>query len=145
MTVNYFAAAISYATDPERGSQIEEMREMVRAAHSKGLAVILDVVYNHVGEPNFLYFIDKLLILRRIQTYLMNWSGCSNDLRCGAPMVKRLIIDSLKFWVEYIGVDGFRFDLAELIGVDVQGNRSGVEAGKAVFDFDHELGVFEGI
>ena len=120
MTVNYFAPESSYAIAPEHGSQIEEIQELVRTAHAKGLTVILDVVYNHVGEPNFLYFIDKLYYFETDPNfYLMNWSGCGNDLRCGAPMVKRLIIDSLIHWMEYFGVDGFRFDLAELIGVDV--------------------------
>ena len=120
MTVNYFAPESSYAVSPAQASQIEEMQALVKAAHEKGIAVILDVVYNHVGEPNYLYFIDKLYYFETDPNFnLMNWSGCGNDLRCSAPMVKRLIIDSLKFWIEYIGVDGFRFDLAELIGVDV--------------------------
>ncbi|MGB0371604.1 MAG: alpha-amylase family glycosyl hydrolase [Opitutales bacterium] len=120
MTVNYFSPESSYAISPEAGSQIKEMQELVKTAHSKGLSVILDVVYNHVGEPNFLYFVDKLYYFETDPNFnLMNWSGCGNDLRCGAPMVKRLIIDSLIHWIEYLGVDGFRFDLAELIGVDV--------------------------
>ncbi|MEM7673777.1 MAG: alpha-amylase family glycosyl hydrolase, partial [Verrucomicrobiota bacterium] len=120
MTVNYFSPESSYAISPEKGSQIEELRELVKTAHSKDIAVILDVVYNHVGEPNFLYFIDKLYYFETDPNFnLMNWSGCGNDLRCNAPMVKRLIIDSLIHWIEYLGVDGFRFDLAELIGVDV--------------------------
>ena len=120
MTVNYFAPESSYAFDPAGGSQFEEIRAMVRAAHEQGIAVILDVVYNHVGEPSFLFFIDKAYYFETDPNYqLMNWSGCGNDLRCSAPMVKRLIIDSLVHWMTVFGVDGFRFDLAELIGVDV--------------------------
>lgn len=120
MTCNYFSPESSYATAPERASQIEEFRALVQAFHDAGIAVILDVVYNHVGEPNHLLFIDKYYYFNLDDSNdLMNWSGCGNDLRCETPMGRRLIIDSLKHLVQAFGVDGFRFDLAELIGVDV--------------------------
>jgi pullulanase/glycogen debranching enzyme len=120
MTCNYFSPESSYATAPERACQIEEFRELVQAFHDAGIAVILDVVYNHVGEPNHLLFIDKYYYFNLDDSNdLMNWSGCGNDLRCDTPMGRRLIIDSLKHLVQAFGVDGFRFDLAELIGVDV--------------------------
>jgi pullulanase len=119
MTVNYFSPASQYATDPWGGSQVEEFAEMVEAFHDADLAVILDVVYNHVGEPNTLQFIDKYYYLETDQAgTLTNWSGCGNDLRCDTPMGLRLIIDSLVHLVETYDVDGFRFDLAELIGVE---------------------------
>ena len=120
MTCNYFSPESSYASDPEHASQVEEFRDLVRAFHDAGIAVILDVVYNHVGEPNHLLFIDKYYYFNLDDSNdLMNWSGCGNDLRCSTPMGRRLIIDSLKHIVQTFGVDGFRFDLAELIGVDV--------------------------
>ena len=82
--------------------------------------MIIDVVYNHVGEPNHLLFIDKYYYFHLNNgNDLMNWSGCGNDLRCDTPMGRRLIIDSLKHLVEAYDVDGFRFDLAELIGIEV--------------------------
>ena len=91
----------------------------MQAFHEAGIAVIMDVVYN-VGEPNHLLFIDKYYYFNLDDSNdLMNWSGCGNDLRCDTPMGRRLIIDSLKHLVQAFGVDGFRFDLAELIGVDV--------------------------
>ena len=120
MPVNYFAPASAYASHREKGSQIAELQALVRTLHDAGMAVIVDVVYNHVGEPNHLLFIDKYYYFNLSAEFdLMNWSGCGNDLRCDTPMALRLIIDSLKHWVEVFDVDGFRFDLAELIGVEV--------------------------
>lgn len=120
MTVNYFSPESSYALKPERASQIEEFRGLVEDFHKEDIAVILDVVYNHVGEPNHLLFIDKFYYFHLDGANdLVNWSGCGNDLRCDTPMGRRLIIDSLKHLVETYDVDGFRFDLAELIGIEV--------------------------
>ncbi|MGC6455195.1 MAG: alpha-amylase family glycosyl hydrolase [Coraliomargaritaceae bacterium] len=120
MTVNYFSPESSYASDPARASQIEEFRGLVQDFHAQDIAVILDVVYNHVGEPNHLLFVDKYYYFHLDEANdLSNWSGCGNDLRCDTPMGRRLIIDSLKHLIEVYDVDGFRFDLAELIGIDV--------------------------
>lgn len=117
MTANFFAPASSYASDPETVSQIDEFRELVSSLHDRGMAVILDVVYNHVGEPAHLLFIDKLYYFHlEGEGVLTNWSGCGNDLRCDAPMARRIIIESLKHFVLFYGVDGFRFDLADLVG-----------------------------
>jgi pullulanase len=119
MPVNYFAPATQYALDPTRQSQIREFQEVVAACHRAGMAVLLDVVYNHVGEPNFLQFIDKqyYFLLDETGDYL-NYSGCGNTLDANTPMVRRLIRDSLIHWLRAYGVDGFRFDLGELLGVD---------------------------
>jgi len=120
MTVNYFSPESSYASNPEKASQIEEFRSLVKDFHDAGMAVIIDVVYNHVGEPNHLLFVDKYYYFNVTKANdLLNWSGCGNDLRCETPMGRRLIIESLKHLVECYDVDGFRFDLAELIGIDV--------------------------
>ena len=120
MTVNWFAPASAYATRPEAASGVRELQELVRAFHARGIAVIVDVVYNHVGEPAHLMFLDKLYYFEQNAAgELSNWSGCGNDTRCSAAMMKRLIIDSCAHWLEVFGVDGFRFDLADLIGVPV--------------------------
>ncbi|MGJ8650738.1 MAG: alpha-amylase family glycosyl hydrolase [Opitutaceae bacterium] len=120
MTVNYFSPESSYASEPEKASQIEEFRGLVQDFHDEGIAVIVDVVYNHVGEPNHLLFVDKYYYFNLDEANdLLNWSGCGNDLRCETPMGRHLIIESLKHLVETYDIDGFRFDLAELIGVDV--------------------------
>ncbi len=120
MTANYFAPHSGYGSEPAKGSQVQEFRELVDTLHREGFAVILDVVYNHVGEPAHLMFIDKHYYFHASSDgELSNWSGCGNDLRCEAPMAKRLIIDSLKHLMEFYGVDGFRFDLADLVGKPV--------------------------
>ncbi|MBT8419310.1 MAG: glycoside hydrolase family 1 [Gammaproteobacteria bacterium] len=119
MPVNYFAPDSSYARRPESGSQIEEFQSVVKAFHDEGFAVLIDVVYNHVGNPNPLFFIDGDYYFHLNEAgVLTNWSGCGNDVRCDAPMTRRLIIDSLTHFIECYDVDGFRFDLAHLIGIE---------------------------
>lgn len=120
MPVNYFSPAPQYCSDPRSPDKAaEEFKEMVEAFHEAGLAVILDVVYNHVGEPNHLQYVDRgyYFLLNADGAYL-NFSGCGNTLDADTPMVRRLIVDSLVHLIEYFDVDGFRFDLGELIGVD---------------------------
>lgn len=120
MPVNFFSPESSYAEVPECGSQIQELQELVAAFHRHDIAVILDVVYNHVGEPNHLLHIDKEYYFHLDdEGNLTNWSGCGNDLRCDTPMGRRLVVESLTHLVETYDIDGFRFDLAELIGVEV--------------------------
>ena len=120
MPVNWFAPASTYALAPERASQIREFQDLVGAFHRRGLAVLLDVVYNHVGMPGHLGHIDKLYYFEQdCGGNLTNWSGCGNDVRACGAMTRRMIIDSLTHLIEVYGVDGFRFDLAELIGVEV--------------------------
>lgn len=120
MTTNWFAPESTYALEPERASGVRELQDLVRAFHRRGMAVVLDVVYNHVGEPAHLLFIDRLYYFEQNAAGdLMNWSGCGNDVRARSAMAKRLIIDSCLHLIEAFGVDGFRFDLAELLGADV--------------------------
>lgn len=120
MPVNWFAPASSYATNPACASQNKEFAELVDAFHRAGISVILDVVYNHIGEPNFLLKIDKEYYFEMAADGgLVNHSGCGNDFFCRAPMAFRMITDSLKRLILNYGVDGFRFDLAELMGVKV--------------------------
>jgi pullulanase/glycogen debranching enzyme len=120
MTNNFFAPASGYSSDPEKASGVKELQALIAAFHRRGMAVILDVVYNHVGEPAHLMFVDRLYYFEQDSTgQLSNWSGCGNDLRASAAMATRLIIDSCQHLVETYGVDGFRFDLADLVGVPV--------------------------
>lgn len=120
MPVNWFSPSSSYASSPATASQNEDFAKLVDAFHKAGLAVILDVVYNHVGEPNYLVRLDKEYYFELdMGGNLMNFSGCGNDYRAKSPMARRMIIDSLKKLVLNYGVDGFRFDLAELVGFGV--------------------------
>jgi pullulanase len=118
MPVNYFCVASHYASAPRES--ISEMKAAVQAFHDAGLAVIVDVVYNHIGEPNGLYAIDPdYYFEKNADGFFTNWSGCGNDLRCDSPMCRRLICESLAYWISAFDVDGFRFDLADLMGVPV--------------------------
>ncbi|MCC5023540.1 MAG: glycoside hydrolase family 1 [Candidatus Synoicihabitans palmerolidicus] len=120
MTNNYFSPESSYALEPAKASGIQEFQDLVMAFHRRGIAVVLDVVYNHVGVPGHLMFIDKLYYFAGgLDGELSNWSGCGNDLRVDAAMATRLIIDSCTHLIETYGIDGFRFDLAELLGAEV--------------------------
>jgi glycogen operon protein len=102
-----------------------ECREMVRKVHEQGLEVVLDVVFNHSAEgdldgPTFsLRGIDNRLYYRARDACgaeYENWSGCGNTLDLSQPRVLQLVLDAMRFWVERIGVDGFRFDLAPVLG-----------------------------
>lgn len=118
MPCNLFAPSSCYAIKPKEGSQVEEFRELVYAFHKQGFAVILDVVLNHQGIHTPLHAIDKGYYFEMdASMQLLNWSGCGNDIRANAPMTRRLLIDSLLHWVREYDVDGFRFDLAELLGI----------------------------
>ncbi len=120
MTNNYFSPCAWYASGKDTLDQNERFKQMVADFHTKGKSVILDVVYNHVGEPAHLAHIDKAYYFQLTEDgHFENLSGCGNTLRCTSAMTKRLIIDSLTHLIQKYDVDGFRFDLAELIEVQV--------------------------
>ncbi len=114
-----------YARDPRRVR--EECRAMVEALHAAGLEVVLDVVFNHSGEGDAqgpqlsLRGIDNRLyysVPRHDPAQYHNWAGCGNCLDINQPLVLRLVMDSLRRWVQDFGIDGFRFDLAPVLGRD---------------------------
>ena len=120
MSVNFFAPASSYTSNPEDGSAVLEFKNLVKALHDAGLAVIIDVVYNHVGVPAHLAFLDKELYFSTDKKGgFTNHSGCGNDINAESEAVSKLILDSLLSMVNDFKIDGFRFDLAELIGFDL--------------------------
>ncbi|HEX3730581.1 MAG TPA: alpha-amylase family glycosyl hydrolase [Opitutaceae bacterium] len=120
MPTNYFALESSYTLDPANASGVREFQGLVGALHRRGVAVLLDVVYNHVGLPEHLMRIDRLYYFQQdAGGNLANYSGCGNDLRARAAMATRLIVDSCTHLIQAYGIDGFRFDLAELLGIDV--------------------------
>ncbi|MBT2509482.1 glycogen debranching protein GlgX [Streptomyces sp. ISL-98] len=119
-SIGYFAPHAGYSSGGTRGEQVGEFKRMVRALHSAGIEVILDVVYNHTAEAGEL---GPMLSLRGIDNrgyYRLqadarryaDYTGCGNTLHVVQPNVLRLITDSLRYWVTEMGVDGFRFDLA---------------------------------
>ena len=120
-TLGFFAPHAAYSSSGQRGQQVMEFKSMVRAMHRAGIEVILDVVYNHTAEGNHLgptlsfRGIDNSAYYRLVDNdrqYYMDTTGTGNSLLMRHPHVLQLIMDSLRYWVTEMHVDGFRFDLA---------------------------------
>ena len=120
-TIAFFAPQNTYAATGQRGQQVQEFKGMVRALHAADIEVILDVVYNHTAEGNHLgptlsmRGIDNAAYYRledKDQRYYTDYTGTGNSLNVGNPHALQLIMDSLRYWVLEMHVDGFRFDLA---------------------------------
>jgi pullulanase len=120
--VNYNVPEGSYATDPFHGEvRVREMKEMVKALHDNGISVVMDVVYNHVYDR------DSFCINQILPGYFSrqnddgsysNGSGCGNDTASERAMVRKYIVDSVKYWADEYHIDGFRFDLVGLIDTE---------------------------
>jgi len=128
--VSFFAPHRAYSSDQTPLGPINEFRDMVKALHRAGLEVILDVVYNHTAEGGE---IGPTLCFRGIENeayYILdtdrarysNYTGTGNTLNANHPIVRRIIVDSLRYWVSEMHVDGFRFDLASILTRDVSGH-----------------------
>ena len=123
-TLGFFAPDSRFSTNRYYGCQVVEFKEMVKALHRAGIEVIMDVVYNHTcegnerGETYSLRGIDNLTYYKLAQNkrYYMDYTGCGNSLNFDEPQVIKLVMDSLRYWVEVMHVDGFRFDLASSLG-----------------------------
>ena len=128
-TIGFFAPHEAYASPSVPGGQVKEFKEMVRSLHAAGLEVILDVVFNHTAEAgedgptlsfrgldNSVYY----LLDPKTGAYI-DYTGCRNTLNCGHPVVGNMIIESLRYWVTEMHVDGFRFDLAPVLCRDTSG------------------------
>ena len=120
-TIGFFAPHQQYASATDHGQQVQEFKTMVRVLHEAGIEVILDVVYNHTAEGNHLgptlsfKGIDNAAYYRLVeddQQYYMDYTGTGNSLNVRHPHSLQLIMDSLRYWVTEMHVDGFRFDLA---------------------------------
>ena len=120
-SIGYFAPHNEYSSTGQRGEQVQEFKAMVRALHAAGIEVLLDVVYNHTAEGNHLgpmlsfKGIDNAAYYRLVpdnHRYYMDYTGTGNSLNMRHPHVLQLLMDSLRYWIEEMHVDGFRFDLA---------------------------------
>ena len=123
-TIGFFAPHNAYSATGDLGQQVQEFKAMVRALHLAGIEVILDVVYNHTAEGNHmgptLSFrgIDNASYYRLVEDdkqYYMDYTGTGNSLNVGNPHALQLLMDSLRYWVTEMHVDGFRFDLASTL------------------------------
>ncbi|HEX8780065.1 MAG TPA: glycogen debranching protein GlgX [Nocardioides sp.] len=123
-TLGFFAPHAEYAATAGPGQQVQEFKAMVKGLHAAGIEVILDVVYNHTAEGNHLgptlsmKGIDNAAYYRLVdddKRYYMDYTGTGNSLNAGHPSSLQLIMDSLRYWVTEMHVDGFRFDLASAL------------------------------
>ena len=127
--VSFFAPHHAYSSRREPFGALDEFRDMVKALHRAGIEVILDVVFNHTAEgaddgPTFCYrglANDFYYILDKDEARYADYTGCGNTLNANQPIVRRLIQDSLRYWVTQMHVDGFRFDLAAILSRDETG------------------------
>ncbi|NJR39915.1 MAG: glycogen debranching protein GlgX [Leptolyngbyaceae cyanobacterium CSU_1_4] len=142
-SINYFAPYSGYSAGNVKGEQVVEFKEMVKTFHREGIEVILDVVYNHTGEGNHLgptlslRGIDNASYYRLVEDepqYYMDFTGCGNSLNVRHPQVLKLIMDSLRYWVLEMHVDGFRFDLASALARELYA----VDRLAAFFDIIHQ-------
>ncbi len=142
-TTNFFSPTSRYSSSGDTGEQVREFKEMVKVLHSHGIEVILDVVYNHTSEGNELgptlnfRGIDNTVyyhLLKDNPRYYMDYTGTGNSLNVNHPQVLQLIMDSLRYWVNEMHVDGFRFDLASALARELHE----VDKLAAFFDIIHQ-------
>jgi glycogen operon protein len=128
--ISFFAPHQAYSSRPTPLGVVDEFRDMVKALHRAGIEVILDVVFNHTAEgdqrgPTLCFRgIDNptYYILEEGGARYANFTGCGNTLNGNHPIVRRMIVESLRYWVEQMHVDGFRFDLASILSRDSNGH-----------------------
>ena len=143
MTFDYFAPDRRYSYDKTPGGPTKEFKEMVKAFHDAGMEVYLDVVYNHSGEGGpwngskdnnaqvtvvSMRGIDNSTYYSLVpsdKSAYWETTGCGNNLQCDNPYVRGFILDSLEYWIDEMGVDGFRFDLATVLGREYSSSSSG--------------------
>ncbi|HEX8070479.1 MAG TPA: glycogen debranching protein GlgX [Pyrinomonadaceae bacterium] len=142
-SIGFFAPDVRYAATGTLGEQVAEFKTMVKTLHREGIEVILDVVYNHTGEGNqmgpTLCFrgLDNAAYYRLVpgdRRYYMDYTGCGNTLNMTHPRTLQLIMDSLRYWVQEMHVDGFRFDLASALARELHE----VDRLGAFFDIIHQ-------
>ena len=127
-TVAFFAPKAGYAASGRYAMQMDEFKSLVKELHRAGIALLLDVVFNHTAEGDetgpFISFkgIDnKTYYMLQPDGRYYNFSGCGNTLNCNHPVVRNMILDCLRYWVSEYHVDGFRFDLASILGRNPNG------------------------
>lgn len=128
-TVAFAAPKAAYAASADQHGQLTEFRDMVKAFHAAGIEVYLDVVFNHTGEGNdkgrtfhFRGLDNEIYYLLDQEGRYLNYSGVGNTLNCNHPIVRDLLMTCLRYWGGAMRVDGFRFDLASILGRDRHGN-----------------------
>ncbi|HMD87674.1 MAG TPA: glycogen debranching protein GlgX [Anaerolineaceae bacterium] len=127
-TVGFFAPKSGLAATGKMGMQVDEMKTLVKELHRNGIEVFLDVVFNHTAEGNengpyisFKGIDNKTYYMLTPEGYYFNFSGTGNTLNCNNPVVRNIVLDCLRYWAAEYHIDGFRFDLASILGRDPLG------------------------
>ncbi len=122
-TVGFFAPKAGYAATGKFGMQVDEFKNLVKELHNDGIEVMLDVVFNHTAEGNeqgpyisFRGIDNKTYYMLTPEGYYYNFSGTGNTLNCNNPVVRNMVLDCLRYWASEYHIDGFRFDLASILG-----------------------------
>lgn len=128
-SMSFFAPNTSYTAKIEYNREGDELKELIKKFHENGIEVILDVVFNHTAEGNengpyisFKGFDNNIYYMLTPEGKYYNFSGCGNTINCNHPVVQRMILDCLRYWVTEYRVDGFRFDLASILGRNEDGS-----------------------
>jgi glycogen operon protein len=126
--VGFFAPKAGYAATGKFGMQVDELKATMRDLHKNGIEVILDVVFNHTAEGNeegpyisYRGIDNKTYYMLTPDGYYFNFSGVGNTLNCNNPIVRNMILDCMRYWAAEYHIDGFRFDLASILGRDQNG------------------------
>ena len=146
-TVSFFAPNTSYTASTEYNREGNELKHLIRACKERGIEVYLDVVFNHTAEGNeqgpffsFKGFDNNIYYLLTPDGQYYNFSGCGNTMNCNHPIVRQMILDCLRYWVTTYRVDGFRFDLASILGRSEDGSPMGAPPLLQSLAFDPILG-----
>lgn len=146
-TVGFFAPNTSYAASTEFNREGNELKRLIQACNRRGIEVYLDVVFNHTAEGNekgpffsFKGFDNNIYYLLTPDGQYYNFSGCGNTMNCNHPIVRQMILDCLRYWVTTYRVDGFRFDLASILGRSEDGSPMGEPPLLQSLAFDPILG-----
>ena len=128
-TISFFAPNTSYTAGLEYNREGDELKSLIKKFHENGIEVILDVVFNHTAEGSedgpyisFKGFDNSVYYMLTPDAKYYNFSGCGNTMNCNHPIVQRMILDCLRYWVIKYRVDGFRFDLASILGRNEDGS-----------------------
>jgi isoamylase len=121
--VGFFAPKAGYAATGKFGMQVDELKALIKDLHRNGIEVVLDVVFNHTAEGNekgpyisYRGIDNRTYYMLTPEGYYYNFSGCGNTLNCNNPIVRNMILDCLRYWAAEYHIDGFRFDLATILG-----------------------------
>jgi len=128
-TLGFFAPKASYAAGGAQGKQVEELKALIHDLHEAHIEVVLDVVFNHTAEGgdggptlSFRGIDNSVYYMLEPGGKYSNYSGCGNTLNCNHPVVRDFVVDCLRYWASEFHIDGFRFDLASVLGRDVDGS-----------------------